>query len=113
MSHTLQCPNNNTLISVKLPTPTRYYTITLLHCYIVTSLHHTSYNMNHLNYTVDYKNTVFEKPELTHIHGEPTMANLFTLRNELQTNAQAVSTMLGEGKYGHLGLVMTPQDYAL
>eukprot|EP00957_Ditylum_brightwellii_P134175 10229920-Ditylum_brightwellii.AAC.1 len=69
--------------------------------------------MNHLNYNVDYKNTVFEKPELTHVHGEPTMANLLTLRNEIQANAQAVSTTLGGGRHGHLGLLMTPQDYAL
>eukprot|EP00957_Ditylum_brightwellii_P148425 11299954-Ditylum_brightwellii.AAC.1 len=54
--------------------------------------------MNHLNYTVDYKNTVFEKPELTHIHGEPTMANLLTLRNELRANAQVVSTTLWRRK---------------
>eukprot|EP00957_Ditylum_brightwellii_P119949 9154156-Ditylum_brightwellii.AAC.1 len=41
------------------------------------------------------------------------MANLLTLWNEIQTNAQAVSTTLGGGRHGHLGLVMTPQDYAL
>eukprot|EP00957_Ditylum_brightwellii_P124628 9498087-Ditylum_brightwellii.AAC.1 len=41
------------------------------------------------------------------------MVNLLTLRNELQANAQAVSTTLGGGRYGHPGLVMTPQDYAL
>eukprot|EP00957_Ditylum_brightwellii_P193394 14725607-Ditylum_brightwellii.AAC.1 len=69
--------------------------------------------MNHLNYTVDYKNIVFEKPELTHVHGELTMANLLTLRNELRANAQAVSTTLEGGRHGNLGLVMTPQDYAL
>eukprot|EP00957_Ditylum_brightwellii_P003493 264566-Ditylum_brightwellii.AAC.1 len=60
--------------------------------------------MNHLNYTVDYKNTAFEKSELTHVHGEPTMANLLTLRNELRANVQAVSTTLGGGRHGHLGL---------
>eukprot|EP00957_Ditylum_brightwellii_P115715 8826658-Ditylum_brightwellii.AAC.1 len=69
--------------------------------------------MNHPNYTVDYNNTVFKKPELTHVHGEPTMANLLALRNELQANAQAVSTTLRGGRHGYLGLVMTPQDYAL
>eukprot|EP00957_Ditylum_brightwellii_P098669 7516382-Ditylum_brightwellii.AAC.1 len=41
------------------------------------------------------------------------MANLLTLKNELQANAQAVSTTLGGGRHGHLGVVMTPQDYAL
>ena len=69
--------------------------------------------MNHLNYTMDYKNTIFEKPELAHVHGEPTMANLLTLRNELQANSQAVPTTLGGGRHNHLSLVMTPQDYAL
>eukprot|EP00957_Ditylum_brightwellii_P079001 6008742-Ditylum_brightwellii.AAC.1 len=62
---------------------------------------------------MDYKNTVFEKPELTHVHGEPTMANILTLKNELQANAQAVSTTLRGRRHGYLGLVMTPQDYAL
>eukprot|EP00957_Ditylum_brightwellii_P169065 12868123-Ditylum_brightwellii.AAC.1 len=52
-------------------------------------------------------------PELTHVHGKPTMANFLTLRNEIQANAQAVSTTLGGGRHGHLGLVMTPQDYVL
>eukprot|EP00957_Ditylum_brightwellii_P050758 3848707-Ditylum_brightwellii.AAC.1 len=41
------------------------------------------------------------------------MANLLTLRNEFRANAQAVSTTLGGGTHGHLGLVMTLQDYAL
>eukprot|EP00957_Ditylum_brightwellii_P132037 10067539-Ditylum_brightwellii.AAC.1 len=41
------------------------------------------------------------------------MANLLTLRNELQANSQAASTTLGGGRHGHIGLVMTPQDYAL
>eukprot|EP00957_Ditylum_brightwellii_P107892 8230443-Ditylum_brightwellii.AAC.1 len=41
------------------------------------------------------------------------MANLLTLQNELQANTQAVITTLGGGRHGHLGLVMTPQDYAL
>eukprot|EP00957_Ditylum_brightwellii_P183930 14010238-Ditylum_brightwellii.AAC.1 len=41
------------------------------------------------------------------------MANLLTLWNELWANAQAVSITLGGGRHSHLGLVMTPQDYAL
>eukprot|EP00957_Ditylum_brightwellii_P073124 5558020-Ditylum_brightwellii.AAC.1 len=69
--------------------------------------------MNHFNYTVDYKNTIIEKPELTRVHGKPTMASLLTICNEIQANAQAVSTTLGGERHGHLGLVMTPQDYAL
>eukprot|EP00957_Ditylum_brightwellii_P163413 12441815-Ditylum_brightwellii.AAC.1 len=41
------------------------------------------------------------------------MASLLTLCNEIQANAQAVSTTLGDGQHGHLGMVMTAQDYAL
>eukprot|EP00957_Ditylum_brightwellii_P199645 15219654-Ditylum_brightwellii.AAC.1 len=69
--------------------------------------------MNHLNYTVDYQNTVFEKPELAHVHGKPTMVSLLTLCNEIWANAQSLSTMLGSRQHDHLGLVMTAQDYAL
>eukprot|EP00957_Ditylum_brightwellii_P010564 800051-Ditylum_brightwellii.AAC.1 len=41
------------------------------------------------------------------------MANLLTLRNELRANAQAVSITFGGGRHGHLGLVITPQNYAV
>eukprot|EP00957_Ditylum_brightwellii_P202268 15329370-Ditylum_brightwellii.AAC.1 len=69
--------------------------------------------MNHLNYTINYKPTVFEKPELTHVHGELTMASILTLCNEIRANVQAVNTTLGGGMNRHLGLVMIPSDYAL
>eukprot|EP00957_Ditylum_brightwellii_P006040 457786-Ditylum_brightwellii.AAC.1 len=60
--------------------------------------------MSHLKYTVDYKNTVFEKPELTHVHDKPTMASLLTLCNEMCAHVQAVLTTLGGGGHCHLGL---------
>eukprot|EP00957_Ditylum_brightwellii_P017943 1351897-Ditylum_brightwellii.AAC.1 len=41
------------------------------------------------------------------------MASLLTLCNEIWANAQAVSTTLGSKQHGHLGLVMTAQDYTL
>ena len=59
----------------------------------------------------DYKNNIFEHPELTRIVGEPTTAMLITLQAELCDNAQAVQTVLGDGAHGHLGLVCTPQAY--
>eukprot|EP00957_Ditylum_brightwellii_P020253 1528569-Ditylum_brightwellii.AAC.1 len=68
--------------------------------------------MNHLNYTVDYKSTVFENPELTHVHGEPTMSSLLTLQNEIRANAQSVNTTFGGGMHRHIGLVMTASNYA-
>eukprot|EP00957_Ditylum_brightwellii_P090423 6886047-Ditylum_brightwellii.AAC.2 len=69
--------------------------------------------MSHLNCVVDDKNTVFEKPELTHVHGEPSIATLLTLRNEVHVSVQSVTTTLGDGRNGHLGMVMPPTDYAL
>ena len=60
---------------------------------------------------IDYKNNVFELPELTKIHGEPNSAALLDLRNEIRCNAQSVTTTLGGGQYGHLGLVMSEDLY--
>ena len=60
---------------------------------------------------IDYKNNIFELPELTRIHGEPTTATLIDLRNEIRCNAQSVTTTLGGGQYGHLGLVMSNNLY--
>ncbi len=63
--------------------------------------------------TVDYRNTVFEHPTLTRIHGEPTFEGIHHLHKELMINAQTVHSDLGGGTHGHLGLVLSPQQYAL
>eukprot|EP00957_Ditylum_brightwellii_P118811 9061913-Ditylum_brightwellii.AAC.1 len=63
-------------------------------------------------YDINYKNNVFEYPELTHIHGNPTTANSLTLHNKIQANAQVITTMLGIGATGHLGLVCDSPTYA-
>ena len=60
----------------------------------------------------DFKNTHFEHPELTRIHGEPTTATLVTLQREIRANAQSIPTTLGGGFYGHLGLVCNETEYA-
>ena len=60
---------------------------------------------------VDLKQTFFDYPELSKISGEPTLGSLMTLRNELKANAQSVSTTLGGGANGHLGLVLSEQAY--
>ena len=60
---------------------------------------------------IDYKNTHFEYPELTRIHGEPTTQNLITLQREIRANALTVHTVLGGGHYGHLGLVCPAATY--
>ena len=61
---------------------------------------------------VDYKTTHSEYPELTRIHGEPTMANLITLQRETRANVLTVHTALGGGRHGNLGLVCNPETYA-
>lgn len=68
--------------------------------------------MTHQYTDVDFKNNLFEYPDLTRIIGEPTTATLLTLRNEVKANAQAVHTTLGGGEHGHLGLVCSPETYA-
>ena len=60
---------------------------------------------------IDYVDTYFELPTLTKIHGEPTYFQLKELRNALKSNATGVTTDIGGG-HGHLGLVLTPAEYA-
>ena len=56
---------------------------------------------------IDYKNHVFEFPELSQIVGEPSTAMLITLLNEVKSTAMSVHSDLGGGENGHLGLVVS------
>lgn len=60
---------------------------------------------------IDYKNNYFEYPELSRIHGEPSMTSLLVMRNEIRSNAMSVQTTLGGGKMGYLGLVCNQATY--
>ena len=62
--------------------------------------------------TPDYRNTLFLNPELERIHGKPDFVTLYKLVLDLRANAQSVPTNLGGGSHGHLGLLMTPEQYA-
>jgi hypothetical protein len=62
---------------------------------------------------INYRETYFEFPELTKIHGEPTSESLFKLRNELKANAQSVYSHLSDGTHGHLALVLSDAQYAI
>ena len=62
---------------------------------------------------INYIETHFEFKELTKIHGEPTYETIKTLHNQLKANASLVPSGLGGGTFGHLGLVITPAQYAL
>ena len=61
---------------------------------------------------VDYINTVFEFPVLTRITDTPTFEALKTIKDELRANATSVQSDNGGGAHGHLGLVLTPAEYA-
>ena len=62
---------------------------------------------------IDYCNNAFEFVNLTKIHGEPTFESIRTLQRELIINAHCVHTHLGGGAHGHLGLVLSPREYAM
>ena len=62
---------------------------------------------------VNYQTMVFEHPNLTRIHGEPTFESIKKLHKEIMVNAQTVHSDLGGGAYGHPGLTLSPQRYAL
>ena len=62
---------------------------------------------------INYRDTHFETKDLTPIHGEPIAKSLLRLTNELKANARSVLSNLGGGNHGHLGLVLSPPDYAL
>ena len=67
--------------------------------------------MNSVYNTVDYINNSFVYPTLNRIHGYPSYASLLKLKKQLKSNAKSVSTDLGGGAHGHLGLVLSPEEY--
>ena len=62
--------------------------------------------------TTSYR-SVFTHEDCTKIHGEPTFQSLKLLSLELKTNARSVHSNLGGRSHGHLGIVLTPAQYAL
>ena len=54
----------------------------------------------------------FENPVLTKVHGPLNYLALKTLKDEIKTNAASIHSDLGGGANGHLGLVLTPEEYA-
>ena len=56
--------------------------------------------------------THFEFPTLPKIHDEPDYDQLKDLKDKLKSNATKIPSELGGGAFGHLGLVLTPAEYA-
>jgi len=53
----------------------------------------------------------FPHSNIPKIQGEPTYETLHTIRTMLQANAASSSTTLGGGQYGHLGAIVSPEEY--
>ena len=62
---------------------------------------------------IDYRSIYFAFPNLTAINGEPDADILIKLKNQLKANASSVPSNLGGGNHGHLGLILSPQTYAM
>ena len=72
--------------------------------------HQDTYTMTTV---VDYATTYFEFPTVDKIHGTPTFRSLQTLKRQLKANCQTVISDLGGGHLGLLGLLLSPEEYAL
>ena len=55
--------------------------------------------------------TYVQFKEFTKVHGTPTYETLQKIKDQLKANAASVTSNLGGGANGHLGLVLTPAEY--
>ena len=55
---------------------------------------------------------MFEFQTLPKIHGEPDYEQLKNMKDKLKTNVTKIPSELGGGGHGHLGLVLSPTEYA-
>ena len=62
---------------------------------------------------IDYPSIYFAFPNISPINGEPDADILIKFKNQLKANASSVPSNLGGGNHGHLGLVLSPQTYAM
>ena len=62
--------------------------------------------------TFNYRDTHFERANLTPIRVEPTYDTVHKLWNKIKANARSVYSHLGGGTHGHLDLVLVATQYA-
>jgi hypothetical protein len=53
----------------------------------------------------------FPHSSLPKVTGEPIFEDLKVIRHLLNTNAMSVSSYVGGGRHGHLGIIMTNEEY--
>ena len=56
---------------------------------------------------IDYVKIYFEHSKRTKIHGKPAFEPLKLLRNKIKANLTSISSDLGGGAYGHLGMALS------
>ena len=61
----------------------------------------------------DYRQSFFQVKSPTKISGEPDFESLKGLHTQVKINAQCVHSTRGGGTHGHLGLVLSANDYQL
>ena len=62
--------------------------------------------------TVNYRDTHFERDNLTPIPGKPTYETVHKVWTEIKANVRSMYSHLAGGTHGHLGLVLTAAQYA-
>ena len=62
---------------------------------------------------INYVTTYFEYPTLTKIHGEASYESLKEIKNQQKENSSSVTSDLGGGTNGHLGLIYMAAKYML
>ena len=64
-------------------------------------------------YTVNYRETIFEHPNLSKIIGVLTYDNLHIPRNNIESNGMRLDSNIGGRQHGYIGLVEIQSSYAL
>ena len=59
----------------------------------------------------NYKNLYFQVNDITRVQGERTCPKLLLLLNQINANELYVQRSLGGGIHGHIGLVLSQEDY--
>ena len=60
--------------------------------------------------TIDFS-PLFQHKVLTRVYRVPDFDSIKTLEDEVKANSSGVQSELGEGQFGHLGLVVSPTQY--
>ena len=63
--------------------------------------------------SINHRENLFKRANLTPIRGEPTFKTIYYLRNEIKYNDKSVYSNIREVTHGRLGLVLTDSKYAL